>query len=84
MMSRLATQLAKGKPATLAGMAARPAVQARFLSRQAIPGSAGRKMPITSSRATAPVSNLRATFTIRVRLRGAILFSKDRYTNMKA
>lgn len=44
------------------------AAQARFLSKQAFDGSKGRAMPLHRPRATAPVDNLDATFTIRVRI----------------
>lgn len=41
------------------------ASQVRFVSSHVLDGSKGRKMPVQRSRATAPVNNLDATFTIR-------------------
>jgi carbamoyl-phosphate synthase small subunit len=69
MLSRFARQLAK--PAALgsqgaAGLPVHIGTQARFASRAAVHGSKGRKMPDYTTRATAPVSGLDATFTIRV------------------
>ncbi|KAL1844946.1 hypothetical protein VTK73DRAFT_1451 [Phialemonium thermophilum] len=57
------------RPAQAAGglvFRSRVPVQARFVSQKTVAGSKGRTMPVHRSRATAPVKNLDATFTIRV------------------
>lgn len=66
MFSRLATQFSKPAVKSAAGLSTGFRAQTRFLSKQAT-GSKGRKMPFNQTRATAPVANLDATFTIRVR-----------------
>jgi len=48
------------------GLRSRLSVQTRLLSQKAVAGSKGRAMPVQQSRATAPVKDLDATFTIRV------------------
>ena len=63
MISRVAASLAK--PSGFQA-SARVAAHARSMSQKATGGSRGRAMPVLPSRATAPVSNLNATFTIRV------------------
>ncbi len=69
MFARVAIPLTKPAGFGAArGLASRMATQTRFLSKQANQGSKGRSMPETVSRATAPVANLDATLTIRVRL----------------
>ncbi|KAI8172335.1 Carbamoyl-phosphate synthase arginine-specific small chain [Colletotrichum sp. SAR 10_75] len=64
MFSRLATQFSKPAVKSAAGLSTGFRAQTRFLSKQAT-GSKGRKMPFNQTRATAPVANLDATFTIR-------------------
>lgn len=69
MFSRVFVAASKSSATGAAGMASRfrpLAGQARFVSKQAFDGSKGRAMPVQRSRATAPVDNLDATFTIRV------------------
>lgn len=69
MFSRVFTAASKSSATGAAGMAfrLRPAAgQVRYLSKQAFDGSKGRAMPSARPRATAPVDNLDATFTIRV------------------
>ncbi|KAL1879779.1 Multifunctional pyrimidine synthesis protein CAD [Diaporthe australafricana] len=68
MFSRVFAAASKPSAAGAAGMASRlrpMAGQARYLSKQAYDGSKGRAMPLHRPRATAPVDNLDATFTIR-------------------
>lgn len=69
MFSRIFAVASKSSATGAAGMASRlrpMAGQARYLSKQAFDGSKGRAMPSSRLRATAPVDNLDATFTIRV------------------
>lgn len=68
MFSRVFTAASKSSATGAAGMASRlrpMAGQARHLSKQTLDGSKGRAMPSSRPRATAPVDNLDATFTIR-------------------
>lgn len=68
MLSHLRTRLPQrlGKGALVPSIVAQ--LQIRFVSKRAIPGvSSGRTMPVHLSRATAPVKDLDAVFTIRVR-----------------
>ncbi|KAG6366853.1 hypothetical protein INS49_001034 [Diaporthe citri] len=68
MFSRVFAAASKSSATGAAGMAFRlrpMAGQARYLSKQAFDGSKGRAMPSARPRATAPVDNLDATFTIR-------------------
>ncbi|KAJ0115366.1 hypothetical protein N8I77_000734 [Diaporthe amygdali] len=68
MFSRVFATASKSSAAGAAGMASRlrpMPCQARYLSKQAYDGSKGRAMPLHRPRATAPVDNLDATFTIR-------------------
>lgn len=68
MFSRVFAAASKSSATGAAGMASRlrPMTgQARYLSKQAFDGSKGRAMPSVRPRATAPVDNLDATFTIR-------------------
>lgn len=68
MSSRVFAAAFKSSATGAAGMAPRfrpLAGQARFVSKQAFDGSKGRAMPAPRTRATAPVDNLDATFTIR-------------------
>lgn len=67
MFASTATRLFKPAAAGAAGLRSRMAVQSRLVSQKAMGGSKGRTMPVHRSRATAPVKNLDATFTIRVR-----------------
>lgn len=69
MFSRVFAAASKSSATGAAGMASRlrpMAGQARYSSKQAFDGSKGRAMPSARPRATAPVDNLDATFTIRV------------------
>jgi carbamoyl-phosphate synthase small subunit len=68
MFSRVAFRLSKPAVSRAVGLPARVALQTRLMSQHAVDGSMGRKMPVHIQRATAPVANLEATFTIRVRL----------------
>ena len=68
MFSRVAARLPKPSAVAAGGIPSRISGQLRFASKQASQGSRGRAMPSQPSRATAPVSNLDATLTIRVRL----------------
>ncbi|ROW14518.1 hypothetical protein VPNG_03135 [Cytospora leucostoma] len=68
MFSRVFAAATKSSATGAVGMASRfrpLAGQARFASKQAFDGSKGRAMPVQRLRATAPVDNLDATFTIR-------------------
>ena len=67
MFSRLAIGFARPAAKPVASIAGRTAWTVRFYSaKTAVPGSKGRKMPSKATQATAPVSSLPATFTIRV------------------
>lgn len=71
MFSRILVTATKSSATGAVGMAPRIrpyAAQTRFLSKQASDGIKGRAMPLHRPRATAPVDNLDATFTIRVRM----------------
>ncbi|KUI54927.1 Carbamoyl-phosphate synthase arginine-specific small chain [Cytospora mali] len=68
MFSRVFVAASKSSATGAVGMASRfrpLAGQVRFASKQAFDGSKGRAMPVPKTRATAPVDNLDATFTIR-------------------
>lgn len=73
MFSRVFIAATKSSAPGAAGMAmaarSRPFGQLRFASKTALAGSKGREMPAPNqrARATAPVENLDATLTIRVR-----------------
>lgn len=71
MFSRVLITATKSSATGAVGMTPRIrpfAAQTRFLSKQASDGIKGRAMPLHRPRATAPVDNLDATLTIRVRI----------------
>lgn len=66
MFSSVSIRLFKPAASGAAGLRFRLATQTRLVSQKASSGSKGRTMPLRPSRATAPVTDVDATFTIRV------------------